>query len=115
MPYVDNEFREMFDELIQEFCDRIDTLVKENNLEYKIDGLLNYIATEIILNLYMYSHSGNFNYAYLQRIKGLFANMEAEFQDRIVRPYEDLAIEKNGDIESIKLFLKRCGLPTNQD
>lgn len=58
-------------------------------------GDLNYIITRII---HMYVNHKGLNYTYLNDVVGVLESAKAEFQRRVVGPYEDNKIVLNGDV-----------------
>lgn len=84
MPYIEQKDREIFEGPIQE----INNVVKNS-------GELNYIITRIIHG-YVNFHS--LKYEYLNDVIGALESAKAEFQRRVMNPYEDLKIKQNGDV-----------------
>lgn len=91
MPYIKNEDKEKLNTLIQSACDNIEDLGRycENS------GELNYTITKIIQG-YFKARGGR--YQQINDIVGALESAKAEFQRRIVGPYEDLKIMENGDV-----------------
>jgi hypothetical protein len=58
-------------------------------------GELNYQITQIVLG---YLNEQTANYDTLNAIVGALESAKAEFQRRVVAPYEDRKIEENGDV-----------------
>jgi len=58
-------------------------------------GDLNYVLTRIV---HMYVDHKGLNYTHLNDVVGVFESAKAEFQRRVVAPYEDSKIESNGDV-----------------
>ncbi len=63
---------------------------------YKTAGQLNYRLTRVILSYWV---NGPRNYQAINDIIGALDGAKAEFQRRIVAPYEDRKREQNGDVE----------------
>lgn len=59
-------------------------------------GEMNYAITKIILQYW--TTSGIKNYDVINDIVGALEGAKAEFQRRIVAPYEDKKIQENGDV-----------------
>jgi len=103
MPYISNELRVQID-------DEIDSLVDQAlHLEMVgpgpvIDGLANYIITRITCGLF--KEEERWRYHSLAHAVGCLESVKAELQRRVVAPYEDLASQKNGDIEEYYEFDK---------
>jgi hypothetical protein len=87
MPYINQEDRPQYEELIQEITD----LLKEKPVE-SIDGHLNYIVTRIIKEVYP------LRYYHINRAMGVLECVKQEFYRRVAAPYEDTKIEQNGDV-----------------
>ncbi len=58
-------------------------------------GELNYVLTRIVL-IYLKNHG--LGYQSINDIVGALDGAKAEFQRRVVVPYEDAKIEENGDV-----------------
>ena len=58
-------------------------------------GELNFAVTVLIINYFQ--RSGQ-NYQAINDIVGALDSAKAEFQRRVVAPYEDKKIEENGDV-----------------
>ena len=58
-------------------------------------GELNYVITTKALE---YLHNTELNYQTLNDIIGAFEGAKLEFYERVVRPYEESAIQRNGDV-----------------
>lgn len=61
-------------------------------------GELNYVLTRVALR-YLKAKGGGHSYQHLNDVLGAFEGAKAEFNRRIVVPYENLKIRDNGDIE----------------
>jgi hypothetical protein len=91
MPYVAHKDREVVD-------GPLDALV-ENLKKYDIEdreGMLNYCMTRLTSRT-MRPETG-WRYKYLNRAIGVIESVKQEFYRRLVGPYEEKAIFKNGDI-----------------
>lgn len=88
MPYVDNSLREDLNSKVSYAGRSIETA-----------GELNYLITRL-LNEYVNSHGKS--YATLNEVIGALECSKLELYRRIVAPYEDLKIEQNGDVYTIK-------------
>jgi len=89
MPYITQKDREKYDEQIN---DIVETLPNGND---NMVGELNYVISSI-MKRYMDTHGEK--YARYNALFGALNCAGREFYIRFVRPYEDKAIEKNGDI-----------------
>ena len=91
MPYIKKEDREKYDAEI----DSIISKLSEQNSD-SVKGHHNYIMFTLALKL---ARERGIRYHTLQDIMGTFECCKEEFYRRIVAPYEDNAIMRNGDIE----------------
>ncbi len=80
MPYIKEE-------------DRAALLNKERSP--RVAGELNFLFTSLIVE---YVEANGLNYQHINDIIGALDGAGAEFQRRIVVPYEDTKIEENGDV-----------------
>lgn len=71
-------------------------------------GELNFAFTDLIQN---YLNTNSLNYQTINDIVGALEGAKAEFQRRVVNPYEDIKIKENGDCY-LKQFLS---LPEKTD
>ena len=82
MPYIKQDDRRVVDIVL-------DVPVMENA------GELNYVLTRVIKD---YLEQFGSSYKTMNDIVGALEGAKAEFQRRIVAPYEDRKIEENGDV-----------------
>ena len=102
MPYVTEDMRERLNRNpnIQTFTlseaveDVIDHISQRNPDEF--EGLCNYAISRIVSGVM--KPSNGWKYRWLNRAHGTFLSAAAEFYRRVVAPYEDECIRKNGDI-----------------
>jgi hypothetical protein len=87
MPYITQEERPQYEELIKEITD----LLKEKPVD-SVDGHINYIVTRIIKEVYP------LRYFHINRAMGVLECIKQEFYRRVAAPYEDVKIEQNGDV-----------------
>lgn len=83
MPYIKTEDRTAFD---------------GPDVRYRIPtnpGTLNYQFT---LDIIRYVRAHGLNYQIINNVIGALESTKAEFQRRVVAPYEDTKIEENGDV-----------------
>lgn len=85
MPYIKQQER---DELMN-------LLIKVVDLPADNAGQLNYILTTVIIS-YLNKHGKK--YQTMNDIVGALEGAKAEFQRRVVAPYEDEKIRQNGDV-----------------
>lgn len=86
MPYIKQEDRKRFEEALK-------LLAHEAP---KTPGELNYIFS-MIASIYITAH-GEKRYQYFNDILGALEGAKLEIYRRLVAPYEDSAIKKNGDL-----------------
>ena len=91
MPYIDAESRAIVDEQIKALVAKLDHFTAE-----EIEGVLNYTITQI-LNARM-TKDGRWRYKKINRVIGVLECIKLEFYRRLAGPYEDGAIQKNGDL-----------------
>ena len=88
MPYIDRDQRPELDKLIAPFIEHVKSLPVEEQ-----DGALNYSITKIIKHVYPVK------YFHLNRALGVLTAIIQELYRKIVGPYEEQKISKNGDVE----------------
>jgi len=88
MPYIDKESKDDFKYKISYAGRSIET-----------PGELNYMITKIV-NDYIASHGKS--YAILNEVIGALECSKLELYRRIIAPYEDIKIDQNGDVYTIK-------------
>lgn len=93
MPYIKQERRAKYDEHIKAIIHEV--LV---NVDYHddVDGEMNYVITRIVAGAF--SPTRIWRYRFAARAYGCFLAAAAEFYRRILAPFEQGAIERNGDI-----------------
>jgi len=88
MPYITPELREDFEEPLQKLINLLDWVDSD-----KIDGIMNYIITRLILSQYNNSKYADYNSAI-----GVLECSKLELYRKVIAPYEDIKIIENGDI-----------------
>lgn len=91
MPYIKCKERVNYDDEIRSLIFKIRGLP-----DSKRDGTLNYIISELVLGGFEPEHEWSYNI--LARCYGVFLSAAAEFYRRMLVPYEDKAVEENGDL-----------------
>lgn len=94
MPYIDESKRPQLDRHIDKLAQELNSLCEVNT---DFAGLLNYSCTQLAMKVIP-----SRRYWTLALVVGVFVTLVAEFIRRIVNPYEDDAIAKNGDISEYK-------------
>ena len=92
MPYIKQEDRSQYDVLVDALVGKL----MANNSQ-AIKGHHNYVMFALAYKL---AQQLGIRYATLQDIVGTFECCKGEFYRRIVGPYEDKAMERNGDVSS---------------
>ena len=87
MPYITQEERPQYDEVLTELIG----LLKEKPPE-SVDGHLNYVVTRVIKEVYP------LRYYHINKAMGVLECIQHEFYRRVAAPYEDTKIEQNGDV-----------------
>ena len=106
MPYIPQEDeRPRLDPIIRQLTEAIQSIVGEKGLDLReADGRLNYTICELLMKTLRID--SNPRYTRINTLLGVLSGVENEIYDRVVRPYEDLAIKENGDISSFEEFRK---------
>jgi hypothetical protein len=102
MPYIERSRRDMFNTEIQSIVDRLG-FVKQNETGYdddydenKAKGDLNYVIYSIVKK-YIDQHGLRYH-RINDFIGGVLTCCQLELYDKIARPFEDEAIQRNGDV-----------------
>lgn len=85
MPYIDQQCRKKFDEILEDI----------QYVGVETAGELNYLISKICLT-YLDRHGKR--YQYMNDIMGALTGVQAELYRRVIAPYEDLKIAESGDI-----------------
>ena len=93
MPYIPDSDRVMIDPSIEDLCFSVREL---DGQPVASPGVVNYIISSLVAIL-MKPPMG-WTYSSLSKALAVFRDAEAEMRRRLLEPYEDKAIEKNGDI-----------------
>ncbi len=88
MPYITKPRRELLDPTVADLAKRLEGLASQK-------GDLNYVVTRLIA--YRLKVLGK-SYDTLSDVTGILNDIKTEFERRVVAPYEDEAIERNGDV-----------------
>lgn len=103
MPYIDKASREFLDDPIDRLIAEIKYALKYSTSPHPaaFAGMLNYVCTRIAMGL-----MPELRYWSIALVSGVFSNMASEFYRRVGEPYEDKAIEKNGDLREFTKEIK---------
>lgn len=88
MPYIKQEERGKWEEVLKELNRIIFNIPRENR-----EGELNYLITSILNKAYPAKKYSDYNSAI-----GLLECIKQEFYRRTVVPYEEVKIKENGDV-----------------
>jgi len=105
MPYIKKEDRVSLDPIIDKLAEDIVSKAKEAGNDAAYAGLLNYVCTRLALKITKLQF-GKVRYWIIATTVGVFHNVADEFYRRLAAPYEDLQIEKNGDVDLYEEFQK---------
>lgn len=97
MPYTKKEARAKTKDLIGQIVEVI-----RQYPDVEVDGEVNFAISTLVATAFR--PTTGWRYHWLHRAHGVFATAGAEFYRRLVAPYEDRCIEKNGDIDPYKEF-----------
>lgn len=87
MPYISKDLREKLDKDVDNLIGRLTSEPEDVQ-----DGELNYVVSRLLHGVYP------LRYRHINRAVGVLECAKLEFYRKIAGPYEDMAIEKNGDI-----------------
>lgn len=90
MPYVNQDIRRKVKAPLEELIRFVNETPDADR-----DGTLNYLVSELVTQ--GMKPATGWRYHYIHRAYGVFIAAGAEFYRRLAGPYEDKAIEKNGD------------------
>lgn len=111
MPYVSQEIRTakignyVQDANLNEHIDEIIAIARNTVPDEKLSGLANYIISRITTGVLAPK-----NYSEMADVVKTFECAKLEFVRRVMNPYEDAAIDKNGDIPEYEAFGYKKGL-----
>lgn len=97
MPYIKDELRSRVDEQVIAL---VESLQDQSLDESEIEGVLNYTITSLLDGIKPFGRG--WRYKYINRAIGVLECVKMEFYRRLVGPYEDVAKQKNGDINIYK-------------
>lgn len=95
MPYITQKEREQYQEPIDQLVELLAQIERREGKD-AVKGHHNYIMYTVALRL---AHKLGIKYHTFNDIMGTFESCKLEFYRRIVAPYEDKAIKRNGDVE----------------
>jgi hypothetical protein len=100
MPYIDKDIRSRLDKNILELKDNIISASTPDTIE----GNLNYVISNLLDTITL---GDKWRYRHINRGIGVTECLKLELYRRLAGPYEDTAINKNGDIETYTSFFDK--------
>ncbi len=98
MPYIAPESRKLLDVHINQLAQAIVDQAGKDQADPSYAGLLNYACTRLALKVIQLKFD-RLRYWIIATTVGVFKNIADEFYRRVGVPYEDLQIQKNGDVD----------------
>src|SRR4051794_28689461 len=112
MPYIKADAREQLDHAIADLASRLVSVASASDDPFAFAGLLNYACTSLAARV-LRGRFGPIRYGHIATVTGVFKNVADEFYRRVATPYEDMQIEKNGDVEGYRdLLVEMKNAPT---
>ena len=96
MPYIKQDYRKQIDDKINDLCETVFREISPN----AYNGVANYIITRILLNIL--EPTSGWSYDSLSDVIKTLECSKLEIIRRLLSPYEDKYIEKNGDLEEFQ-------------
>jgi len=113
MPYIAQKDRLILDPLINKLSDEIVKLSKEYNYDGAFAGLLNYSITSLAMRI-VNKQFGGLRYWQIAILTGTFHNIADEFYRMVAVPYENIQINKSGNVEEYVTCLDKLQLTTSK-
>jgi len=95
MPYIRKEDREKLDKYIAIMDEAVSEDLESEESANTVKGNYNYAITRL---MHLYIKRFGLNYSNLSNVNGILNDVIAEFNRKVVGPYEDKKILENGDI-----------------
>lgn len=95
MPYIKQDLRTELDPHIDLLIEKMNEMTVDN--PEQIDGILNYVITVLMRNLY--GNSTNTSYTELNAVIGVVFCAALEHYRTVAAPHEDQKKFENGDVE----------------
>lgn len=105
MPYIAQEDRKSLDPLIDKLAAEIVAKAKKAGGDASFAGFLNYTCTRLAMKI-IRMRFGHLKYWIIASILGVFHSVADEFYRRIGIPYEQIQIDRNGDVDLFVGFLE---------
>jgi hypothetical protein len=106
MPYIPSKDRPALDQHIDSLANEIGKIHKEYGYDGAFLGLVNYSVTRLVTSI-MKDQFERPRYWHSPAIRGTMMDIGDELYRRVFVPYEDIQIEKNGDVPEYQELLKR--------
>ncbi len=109
MPYIDDKTKELLEPEIEKLVNKL----IENPAIIK-PGTLNYIITRLCvecLDFERFMDDGQLSYHNISRYRAALHDAFDEIYRRLLGPYEDNAIQKNGDVKELKALVEKIKPP----
>jgi hypothetical protein len=100
MPYVSDEIREALELDLQELLTSARDITDDRD---KMKGIVNYLAT-LVTTLLLQPDTG-WSYASMSDTIGALECAKLEVYRRLLAPYEDMAVDKNGDLDVYSVYV----------
>ena len=94
MPYIAQDRRKQLDGEIEALQKRLTEISHWSSPSSGNEGDLNYVISRLVGSAFL----NETRYHTIARVTGVLDNVKAEFYRRLGVPYENEAIEKNGDL-----------------
>ena len=90
MPYIEQRYRDLIDNEIDELIEGLDRFNCEGTVP---DGAINYVFTKILLEFFRPT-----SYFNIERVIGLLECVKLTYMNREGHPYENMKMIQNGDV-----------------
>lgn len=98
--------REVLDPIIDDLAEAIGAIHKTYGYDGAFLGLVNYSVTKLVCRI-MLDNFDRPRYWHSPAIRGVMKDIGDELYRRVFVPYEDIQIEKNGDVPEYQELLRR--------
>ena len=105
MPYITADQRVKLEPNIEQLSTLIAAIAHDYPEETAFAGLLNYAVSELTMRV-VHKRFGRLRYGIIATVCGVLTNIKDELYRRVAAPYEDKAIEKNGDTVMYAIYGK---------
>ena len=110
MPYIDKADRHHIKDFLDDYSYRLEESshvrldikalsdILRNVPSGKVKGAFNYFVSRLFINVFKVYDEDGIGYTSLSDALAVFTDMDAEIRRRIMEPYEDECISRNGDL-----------------